>query len=673
MVGSVSAASESDDLQITNDTDTVSTGEDAVTLNSNAVMAVNTENDAVIGIDDSSNVLQATDPRDELQSQIDAHYGEEITLQKNYVFSSGTNNVGVNITGAITINGNGKTIDAAQTGRIFYITGENVVIKNLTLKNGQMNAHGGLIYSGAKYLTVDHCNFYDSKTTANYQFGGAIYYDQGYGNIAYCTFQGNKGICTVGNAQGGALMIARNGYMNITYSTFKENTELTGDGDGGAIIFSSGSYANFTHCQFESNACVDATSDVHAYSFSNFYMYNCTFKNSYVEGSTDHDGSSVGFNNCNGIILDNCTWINCSARSGVAGGVYLRGTCSNAEITNSFFINNTAREWGGAITIFPSSTITNLVIRNNTFINNTAGYGGAIAIKTTSSSMTIEDCKFYNNTAIAQTGYSDTYTGNGGAIYANCYTELVNCVFEGNNANVSGGAVYTTDVCLIKDSNFTSNNAVVYGGAIYDGTTDTSKTFAINNARFVNNHANQNGGALYIVDGATVSYDDLYYSGNTAPINPDIKTDGVTILIKTMYVQVGKNGDGLSEITPTNWTYAFNNIANEGTLHLLGGSEYTVTGVTISKILTIVGDDDNVVFNANNAGRIFTVSIRDVTIKNIYFKNAYLAGSGAAISWSGTNGLLQDCTFDSCESYAASTNAIVSWAGENGVIDNCTL
>ena len=232
MVGSVSATEQNDDLQITNDTDTVSTGEDAVTLNSNAVMAVNTENDAVIGIDDSGNTLQATDPRDELQTFINGHYGEEITLQKNYVFSSGTNNVGVNITGAITINGNGKTIDAAQTGRIFNITGENVIIKNLTLKNGKINQHGGLIYCDAKYLTVNHCNFYNSEIYSKGKMGGAIYYNQGYGTIAYCTFQDNN-VTEMGGGAGAIYMTV--GYMDISYSVFKKNTALTGDADGAAI------------------------------------------------------------------------------------------------------------------------------------------------------------------------------------------------------------------------------------------------------------------------------------------------------------------------------------------------------------------------------------------------------------------------------------------------------
>ena len=668
LVGSVSASEKSDNLQVANETDTVSAGEDAVISDSDMIVMSSTENAEVLNIDDSRDILQATGDRADLQSLIDSHYGEEITLQQDYLFTSGTNDAGVTITSAITINGNGKTIDAAQTGRVFNITGENVILKNIIFKNGNLNGYGAFIYSDAKYLTVDHCDFYNGVLTGRGNRAGAIYFNQGYGNVTYCNFEKNQAI---GDSRGGAIYLLT-GYTNIDHSTFKNNTVLTGDGDAGAI-WVEGKYSNITYCTFESNACVDAGMDIVYVVTSNTVLYNCSFKNSYGKGSTDHDGSSIDIDGCSNVIIDKCTWTNCSARSGVSGAIYTRQTCLNVQITNSLFINNTAREWGGAITVFPDAVVTGLVIKNNTFINNTAGYGGAIAIKTTKSTMTIEDCKFYNNTAIAQEGYSDDYTGNGGAIYANCYTELKDCVFEGNKATVSGGAVYTTDVCSIKDSNFTSNNAAVYGGAIYDGTTDTTKTFTITDARFVNNHADENGGALYLIDGAHVTYDNLYYSGNTAPTNPDIKTDGVTILIETMYVQVGKNGDGLSPYTPTNWTYAFENVASNGKIYLIGGDEYAITDITISKIVTIEGYDDNVVFNANHAGRIFTVSITSVTIKNIYFKNAYFEGNGAAIYWDGNNGLLQNCTFDSCESYANSNNGAVFWNGENGVVDHCTF
>jgi len=664
---SFAADSNQTDLQASDDTDSV------VSITETDTVSID-ENTTIINVDsDSSEKLRATGDRDELQTLITNNYGKEISLDKDYLFTSGTNHAGITITNSITINGNGHTIDAAQTGRIFQITGEYVTLKNITIQNGKINANGGLIYWDAKYSTIDHCNFYNGTSIVSGAKGGAIYFSKGNGIITYSYFEENCINHKSGNPHGGALHIG-GGYMDISHTVFKKNTALTGDGDAGAVWFAGTGYSNITYCTFDSNADVDASFDVYLNGGTRYYFYNNTFKNGYGRGSGDNDGSSVGMTTVTYSTFDHNSWIGGHAYSGVSGGLYVRNTCSNIYITNNYFINNTARNWGGAISVYPNSKVTNIVIRNNTFINNTASYGGAIALPTTASTMTIEDCKFYNNTATAQSGFTSDLTGCGGAIYANCFTTLVNCEFIGNNATTgSGGAVYTTHTCTIKNTNFTNNVAAINGGAIYDGTTDTSLTFAIGNVSFVNNKATENGGALYIADGATVTLDNYYCSGNTASTNPDIKTDGITITVLSMYVKVGENGDGLSTNTPTNWTYALSNVANEGTIYLMSGSEYTITGLTISgKSITVQGYDNNVVFNANRAGPVFTVSVQGVTIRNIHFKNAYReGGKGAAIYWSGYYGLLQNCTFENCESYSSSDNGAVYWTGNDGIIDNC--
>ncbi|MBQ2613357.1 MAG: hypothetical protein IJG19_05765 [Methanobrevibacter sp.] len=661
---SFAADSNQTDLQASDDTGTV------VSISETDTVSID-ENTTIINVDgDSSEKLTATGDRDELQTLIEDNYGNEISLDKDYLFTSGTNHAGIAIASPITINGNGHIIDAAQTGRIFQITAQNVILKNITLQNGKINGHGGLILWNAKYGTLDCCTLYNGDSTASGGRGGAIYFQQGYGTILDCTFEKNK---FSGNGRGGALYIA-SGHMIIDHTTFKENTALVGDGDGGAIWLAGG-YSNITYCLFDSNADVDASFDVHIPSGTQYYFYGNTFKNGYGRGSGDNDGSSVGLIGVSYATFDNNKWINGHAYSGVSGGLYVRNSCNNIYVINNEFHNNTARNYGGAISVFGSGTVTNIVIRNNTFVNNTASYGGAIALPTTASSMTIEDCKFINNMATEQSGFSSNLTGSGGAIYANCYTTLINCEFSGNNAtNGSGGAIYTTHTCTIKNTNFTNNVAAVNGGAIYDGTTDTSLTFAIGNVSFVNNKATENGGALYIADGATVTLDNYYCSGNTAATNPDIKTDGIIITVLSMYVKVGQNGDGLSTNTPTNWTYALANVANEGTIYLMSGLEYDLIGLTISgKAVTVQGYDNNVVFNANRAGPVFTVSVAGVTIRNIHFKNAYRAGNGAAITWTGYYGLLQDCTFENCESYATSNNGAVYWSGNGGTVDNCTF
>jgi iron uptake system EfeUOB component EfeO/EfeM len=84
----------------------------------------------------------------------------------------------------IIIDGNGKTIDAAGKSRIFLITADNITLKNIIFKNGnvqknydnQINSLGGAIrinYNNS--LTIRNCEFLNNSSLN----GGAIHNKQG--------------------------------------------------------------------------------------------------------------------------------------------------------------------------------------------------------------------------------------------------------------------------------------------------------------------------------------------------------------------------------------------------------------------------------------------------------------------------------------------------------------
>ena len=61
-----------------------------------------------------------------LQSDINSA-SDSITLNRDYKFTTGDDINGVKINKKITINGNGHTIDASNSARVFNITGNNVI------------------------------------------------------------------------------------------------------------------------------------------------------------------------------------------------------------------------------------------------------------------------------------------------------------------------------------------------------------------------------------------------------------------------------------------------------------------------------------------------------------------------------------------------------------------
>ena len=123
----------------------------------------------------------------------------------------------------LAIDGNGHVIDACGKARIFYCTGKNVTIKNITLKNGFAEYSGGAIDNIEGELTIA-----GSLLTANTAGtdGGAIGNNEGKLMIAGCSLTGNSA-----QFDGGAIRNQK-GELKITGSTLTENTA---NSDGGAV------------------------------------------------------------------------------------------------------------------------------------------------------------------------------------------------------------------------------------------------------------------------------------------------------------------------------------------------------------------------------------------------------------------------------------------------------
>ena len=127
-------------------------------------------------------------------------------------------------------------------------------------------------------------------------------------------------------------------------------------------------------------------------------------------------------------------------------------------------------------------TLKNLNIINGR--NDDSLDGGVIRIFG-SAKYTIDNCTFRNNFA----------EGFGGAIsnYASDMLVITNCLFDSNSADRSGGAIYSRGEVYVVNSIF-KNNKAREGGAIYtfDGT-----EFTIIYSEFIDNHAEDDGGAVY--------------------------------------------------------------------------------------------------------------------------------------------------------------------------------
>ena len=286
----------------------------------------------------------------------------EISLEDDYTDYEGC----VEITKALTVNGNGHTIDAENGGKIFYIASDNVILKNITFINGFLrDGDGAAIYINANNTLIENCIFKDNGifSSTGSPYGGAIYCN---GNLTIINsiFENNNVMGIDIYSNGGAVYC--DGDLTVTNSSFISNSV---DGNGGAV-YSTGT-VNISDSTFKSNTASGHYISGGAISACTVNADNSVFINNKAEASSgwhDTNASALG----GAIYTGNANIHNCEFTANSAlitdyifsngGGLYSYGI---TDIKGSTFTNNTADD-GEALWAYYANT----TLENNTFINN---------------------------------------------------------------------------------------------------------------------------------------------------------------------------------------------------------------------------------------------------------------------------------------------------------------
>lgn len=228
-------------------------------------------------------------------------------------------------------------------------------------------------------------------------------------------------------------------------------------------------------------------------------------------------------------------------RSAEQGAGFRVGFYNTLTVDTVTFINNVALrdsaacDGGGALFIGGGGTAT---VVDSVFTGNRANNGGAINSLRTD--LTVRDSVFTGNQAI-HTAHIDAQgdCGGGGAVYidgANSFSKsstvmLTGNTFTANQTNNHGGAifigVYANESVFVDASTFDGNRAAVNtqgaagtGGGIWFGRGNPGQAtppLTLTNLAFLNNHADTQGGALWVDASATLTNVTFY---NNEAINP---------------------------------------------------------------------------------------------------------------------------------------------------------
>lgn len=486
---SFASASDVDDIGTTLDDNIEITNEDGIN-----VEEISTQDVDEINVQEK-NTLSATNSKKfkDLNSEIGkSKAGDTIVLDSDYV-NGGFSKNGISINKAITIDGKGFTLDAEKKGRIFSISADNVVLKNIIFKNGYMaDGAGAISCSLGKKLTLSNCTFRSNSAGA---IGGAVFLKNDGHKITGCTF-----ISNTAKKSGGAVRLE--GSSTLFEKNVFKNNKVTGSDFLGGAISVLGNRVTIKNNTFENNV---AGRD---------------------GGAIDVEGTSVGSNGINEIITAN-TFVNNSAKYGGA----ISANCQNITISKNSFKNDhvtTSGGLGGAIRIAGAKSNTGK-ITENTFSGNYAPSGGAIFINgngTTVSKNIFKNCKATsssggtinvrgNSNAVSQNSIDTSSSkGSAGAIYAegNSFKLTNNNITKASSSASAGAAYILGSSATITGNIFKSNTASTLGGAIQV----KGNKATVNSNKFISNTAkSNNGGSIYIEsDNAVLKSND--FEGNAA-------------------------------------------------------------------------------------------------------------------------------------------------------------
>ena len=413
----------------------------------------------------------------DLNQTINGNTNDTITLDRNYAFNSTIDSdftEGIFINREVTINGNGYTIDAKGKARVFRVTANNVLIKNITFNNARItisNGYGGAIAWAGDYGSISSCNF--TNCTTNY-YGGAIWWAiSANSSVSDCNFIDNYA-----RFGGGAIFWSGSANASVSRCNFIDNSA----NKGGSAIRLAGENGSLSDCNFINNsdndsgdsdvdiACTifwgNSNGSISRCSFINNSISYCViyFRNMFSENNLTVNNNIFINNNCPAIVLnksDNTSnadynWFGNNATN------YDAAPTTNVKINNWLFLN--ATDYPNSIPVFGSfNTAFKLFVYNN-ITKGISEYDNALLLPI---NLTITSTNGNVSKNIAKLGEPITFTPTSigtGSITATieniAYTIELNIKYNPNLSFESQEADYSNNTVITLDYNSTATGTV---------------------------------------------------------------------------------------------------------------------------------------------------------------------------------------------------------------------
>ena len=278
------------------------------------------------------------------------------------------------------------------------------------------------------------------------------------------------------------------------------------------------------------------------------------------------------------------------------------------------------------------------IINGNGHTIDANGHGSIFVVKDSSVTLTLNDLTLINANPVSD---SSGIVSNGGAVYFDGSTLIVNNVnFKNNTVYKYGGAIYTTGTCIVdssvfdgNDVQFRSQNIDNGGAAIY---ADNGASLLISNSQIINNHKNmviRDNNVGDLVDGVVVATGYTKISKSYFRNNSGCYGGAVTSL---GYTNAGKN-----QIIIENSVFDSNRAFQGAAVNVIG-STFKISGTNFTNNKGVGYGSGN-----PNVGSLLTWYGCEGTISDCNFINN-TADNGAAYRLGDDNNGVSSASVDSC-------------------------
>lgn len=400
----------------------------------------------------------------DLNSLISADSSGYINLNKNYTYNPGTDSNytnGISISKDLTINGNGFTVNGANESCFFRVENSNLVLNNLNFVDSKNYGYSGVTSIGSN-LTIFNSSFTGNVNSMS--------------NVVNLSNSDNLSLIRM--IAGGALS-SYDSNIIINMTSFKDNgADYYGGAcyflDSNVKIFKSNFTDNFASC---GGALYSSNTSLNVYDSSFINNSASTKFNIFNLSGGGAISSTTGFTNINHCLFNGNSAISLEDIDYADEGGAVMSYYENLTVTNSSFVNNTAKAAGGAIWAwFGTSSVSNSSFKNNTAYRN----GGAVLSQ---GDLSLDNVEFIDNSALNSNvlpgfgyGAGALYMYNGKLLINNTY--FIANVNYGNLSNTGlGGAIFLNNASVsIMNSLFLNNIAGNLAGAIYANNTSLNIT-----------------------------------------------------------------------------------------------------------------------------------------------------------------------------------------------------